>query len=274
MHIAVIIPAAGSSRRYNESAHEAGMDAGVEKQKIDEDLGGRPMLQRTVELFNKHPDVAAVIVAGPADPHAFAAFKDRHADKLALLGATICQGGKDHRYETVANALKLVPESCTHVAVHDAARPCASPELIERVFEAAQAGHNAVVPAIDVPDTLKRVSADTVAAKKPDPLAAILGEDSSAKSKARLVEQTIDRTRIVAVQTPQLFERTLLLKAYAQKDLSSTDDAQLIEKLGEKVVTVQGDSTNIKVTRAQDLTLARAILNVKPPAQREAHKRF
>ena len=275
MNIAVIIPAAGSSRRYNESARaELGMDADVTKQKIDEDLGGRPMLQRTVELFNKHPDVSVVIVAGPADAGAFSSFKDRHADKLGLLGAKLCQGGANHRYETVANALKLVPESCTHVAVHDAARPCASPELIERVFEAAAAGHAAVVPGIDAPDTLKRVSAETIAAKKADPLAAILGEDSSTKAKARAVVETIDRTRIVCIQTPQLFERTLLLKAYAQKDLSSTDDAQLVERLGERVIVVEGDSTNIKVTRSADIRLARAILGVRPPAQREAHKRF
>jgi 2-C-methyl-D-erythritol 4-phosphate cytidylyltransferase len=272
MNIAVIIPAAGASRRYLESAKSEGIDA--PRQKIDEDLGGRPLLQRTVELFNKHPDVAVVIVAGPADPAAYESFKERHGDKLGLLGAKLCQGGVNHRYETVASALKLVPENCTHVAVHDAARPCTSPELIERVFQAAEAGHAAVIPAVDASDTLKRVSAETVAAKKADPLAAILGDDSSSKSQARTVEQTIDRTRIVYVQTPQLFTRDLLTRAYAQKDLTSTDDAQLIERLGEKVIVVEGESTNIKVTRSSDLRLARAILGIRPQTQREAHKRF
>jgi 2-C-methyl-D-erythritol 4-phosphate cytidylyltransferase len=272
MQIAVIIPAAGASRRYIESAAKAGNLAA--RPKIDEDLGGRPLLQRTVELFNKHPDVSAVVVAGPADAEGYSAFKLKHADKLAILGVVLCQGGRDHRYETVANALKLVPESCTHVAVHDAARPCASVELIDRVFDAARAGHNAVIPAIDVPDTLKRVSEKTVSAGKPDPLAAIFGEDAKAKPGARLVEQTIDRTRIIAVQTPQVFEVGLLRRAYAQKDLSSTDDSQLVERLGEAVVVVEGEPTNIKVTRAMDLKLCRAILGFRNPDEKPAHLRF
>lgn len=284
MNIAVIIPAAGASTRYVESA-QAELGAGGGRSKLDEDLGGRPVLQRTVELFNKHPDVTAIIVAGPHDPEAFAEFKTRHGDKLGLLGVKLCPGGKTHRYETVAAALRLVPESCTHVAVHDAARPCASMELIERVFAAAHpdgGGHAAVIPGIDVADTLKRVSGEEVAAKS-DPLAAILGEGAQKKSIGRRVEQTVDRTRLVAVQTPQVFERQLLMRAYAQKDLTSTDDAQLVERLFESggksggvggVLVVPGEAGNIKITRYADLRLARAILNVKPPTEREAHKRF
>jgi 2-C-methyl-D-erythritol 4-phosphate cytidylyltransferase len=231
-----------------------------------------------VELFTKHADVAAIIVAGPHDAEAFAAFKARHGDKLGLLGVTLCQGGKTHRYETVAAALKLVPADCTHVAVHDAARPCASMELIERVFAAADpegGGHPAVIPGIDVSDTLKRVSGEEVAAKA-DPLAAILGESAQKKSIGRRVEATIDRTRVVAVQTPQVFERGLLMRAYAQEDLTSTDDAQLVERLGEPggVLVVPGEAGNIKITRYADVRLARAILNVKAPVEREAHKKF
>jgi 2-C-methyl-D-erythritol 4-phosphate cytidylyltransferase len=244
------------------------------RQKIDEDLGGRPMLHRTVELFTKHPDVSTIIVAGPADAGAYSEFKLRHADKLGILGVKLCQGGAEHRYQTVANALKLVPESCTHVAIHDAARPCAGERLIQRVFDAAREGHRAVIPAIDVPDTLKRVDPAPVTSGKADPLAALLGDEGGAKPIGRHVAQTIDRANTVAVHTPQVFERTLLLKAYAQKDLSSTDDAQLIERLGEKVLVVASESTNIKVTRAEDLALARAILGVKPAGEKAAHMRF
>lgn len=272
MQIALIIPAAGASRRYIESARSQGVE--VARQKIDEDLGGRPLLHRTVELFNKLPEIATIIVAGPADDEAYGQFAFRHADKLAVLGVKLCRGGRDHRYQTVSNALKLVPEGCTHVAVHDAARPCASPQLIERVIDAARAGHAAVIPAIDVPDTLKRVGEKTVPASKPDPVAAILGGDPADGPRARLVEQTIDRTRLVAVQTPQLFERALLIRAYGQADLSSTDDAQLVERLGEQIAVVEGESTNIKVTRAQDLKLARAILGFRAPDDKPAHMRF
>ncbi len=274
MNIAVIIPAAGASRRYIESSKAGGVDIDLGgRQKIDEDLGGRPLLHRTVELFNKLPEVMLVIVAGPADPAAYDAFKSRHFDKLSILGVKLCQGGQHHRYETVANALKLVPAEATHIAVHDAARPCTPPDLIDRIFDAARAGHAAVIPAIDVPDTLKRVGAQELVSKEPDPLAAILGA-AAPKPSARQVEQTIDRTRLVAVQTPQLFERALLFKAYAQNDLSSTDDAQLVERLGQPVIVVDGDPRNIKVTRARDIQLARSILGYRDPAEKPAHLRF
>lgn len=272
MNIAVIFPAAGASRRYLESIDSSG--ARPVRAKIDEDMGGRPLLHRTVELFNKHPDVGTLIVAGPADAGAYAEFKERHADKLGILGVKLCQGGRDHRYETVAHALKLVPAEATHVAVHDAARPCASAALIERVFDAARAGHKAVVPGVDVPDTLKRVSTETVKAGKPDPLAAILGSEASSKGEGRRVEATVDRTNLVAIQTPQVFERELLVRAYAQGDLSSTDDAQLIERMGEAVLVVAGEAGNIKVTRAGDLALARSILGYRGPSEKPAHLRF
>lgn len=272
MQIAVIIPAAGSSTRYMQSTDATG--SRPVRQKIDEDLGGRPLLHRTVELFTKHPDVSCIIVAGPADAGAYAEFKQRHADKLGILGVRLCQGGAEHRYQTVANALKLVPEGCTHVAVHDAARPCASERLIERVFDAAREGHSAVIPGRDVPDTIKRVEPKGVTSGKADALAAILGDGASSVPVGRHVTETLERAHVVAVQTPQVFERALLMRAYAQKDLSSTDDAQLIERLGEKVLVVEGETTNIKVTRAEDLALARLILGVRPTAERAANMRF
>lgn len=272
MHICVIIPAAGSSSRFAEAAVAGGLDPGAIRSKLDEDLGGRPVLQRTVELFAQHPDVKTIIVAGPHDETAFADFKLRYGDKLGLLGVKLCRGGKTHRYETVAAALKLVPESATHVAIHDAARPCASAELIERLFEAAQT-RDAVIPAIPLNDTLKRITKEPVDAGPTDPLAAILGAPASAPG-LRAVEATVDRTGMCAVQTPQVFSREIIHRAYAQADLSSTDDAQLVERLGHRVLVVEGDARNIKITRPADLHLARLILNAKPPADRSAHKRF
>ena len=109
MHICVIIPAAGSSSRFAEAAVAGGLDPGAIRSKLDEDLGGRPVLQRTVELFAQHPDVKTIIVAGPHDEAAFTDFKLRYGDKLGLLGVKLCQGGRTHRFETVAAALKLVP---------------------------------------------------------------------------------------------------------------------------------------------------------------------
>jgi len=260
--IGVIIPAAGASARFGEG-----------RDKLDADLGGRPLLHRTVELFANREDVDAVVVAGPADPDRYEKFKVRHGDKLGLLGVRLCQGGPEHRYETVKNALEHIPEDCPHIAVHDAARPCASTELIDRVFAAAEK-HDAVIPAIECPDTLKRVSELGKADADVDPLDAILGDAGKANVQVRTVEETVSRDRLVLVQTPQVFKADLLRRAYAQDDLSSTDDAGLVERLGETVVVVEGEPRNIKITRPDDLKMATAILGLRPAKERAPHKRF
>lgn len=267
MHIAVIICAAGRSRRF-----AGGLDLlDAERSKLDEDLGGRPVLQRAVELFTHEPRVRHIIVAGPHDDERFGAFMLRHGDRLGLLGATPCRGGAEHRYETVAAALKHIPADATHIAVHDAARPVTSAALIECLFDAA-ARHAAVIPAVSVADTLKR----TGEARKDDagdPLAAILGA-SGAASTVRPVIETIDRRALVAVQTPQVFAADLLRRAYQQPDLASTDDAQLVERLGEEVVCVEGDPLNIKITTQADVRLARVIGNFPPPKERPSLHKF
>ncbi len=270
MNICVIIPAAGASRRFSEPGGEGIL---ASRNKLDEDLGGRPVLQRTVELFTKDHRVSSVIVAGPFDPAAFAEFKLRHGDRLSMLGASLVQGGKHHRSETVGTALAHVPEGATHVAVHDAARPAASPELIDRVFETASR-HDAVIPAVPVPDTVKRVGDEVDDDVGADPLAAILGPGAGSKSTLHEISETLDRAGLVLAQTPQVFARALLVRAYAQDDLTSTDDASLVERLGERVVTVEGDVRNIKITTPADVPLVRAILGFKGPAQRATHKKF
>lgn len=269
MKIAVIIPAAGSSDRYTRH--------GGVRSKLDEDLGGKSVLQRCVELFSKaeSPDwsIGQVIVAGPFGDEAFAEFKSRHGDRLGFLGVTLCRGGETHRAQSVAAALALVTDDHTHVAVHDAARPCAPIEMIERVFDAA-ARFPAVVPAVEVADTLKK-SRQTDDAGHHDPLAAILGPLAAPAAKQKVVvEATIDRAGLRAAQTPQVFERELFRRAYGQADLSATDDAAQVERLGCEVVLVDGDTRNIKITRPGDLALARSILNVKGPEDRPAHMRF
>lgn len=266
MKLAVIIPAAGASTRFS-----AGSDAEIKRSKLDEDLGGIPVLHRTVDLFVKRDDVHTVIVAGPYD--AYDAFMLRHADKLGLLGCKVCRGGKTHRWETVKAALEHVPEDCTHVAVHDAARPAAPVEMIDRVFAAAQK-YGAVIPGVDVPDTLKRVAAKDGDDGDIDPLDRILGDFGRSKTPPRVVTETVSRDGLVCVQTPQVFTLALIKKAYAQKDLSSTDDAGLVEKLGEAVHVVDGDPRNIKITRPVDLHTVRLIMNLKGPAERPVHKRF
>lgn len=261
MRVSVIIPAAGSSRRY-------GTD------KLGQDLGGRAVLLRTVELFTRRDEVKSIIVAGPPDE--LDDFRMRYGAQLGFHGVQIVAGGKTERWETVRNALAVVPSDATHVAVHDAARPGASDELLGRVFEAAKV-HPAVIPGLPVADTLKRVSEQAIRAEEEDAIAdMILGESAeAATSMGRFVESAIDRARVVAVQTPQVFEISLLRRAYAQADLSgATDDAGLVERLGERVLVVDGEFRNLKLTVPEDLAVMRALLGMKAAEGRAAHKRF
>lgn len=275
VRICVIIPAAGSSSRFREG----GLGDDPARSKLDEDLGGRPLVQRTVELFTKSPAIAdrveSIIVAGPHDEEAFADFRLRHGDRLSLLGASLCRGGRTHRWETIASALGHVPESATHVAIHDAARPCTPEALIEKIFRLCETCP-AIVPGLAVSDTIKRVGEARDIEIDDDPVAAILGV--SARERGRPVESTLDRRGLYAVQTPQVFEIALLRRAYeaarALDPASITDDAMLVECLGEPVTLIEGDARNVKVTRPADITVARALLGLRPPSERETHKRF
>ena len=132
----------------------------------------------------------------------------------------------------------------------------------------------AVVPALPVADTIKRTEESDVTAADLDPLDAALGLGTSDVAPARVVTETIERDGLVAVQTPQVFSADLMRRAYEQDDLASTDDAALVERLGESVVVVEGDPHNIKLTLPKDIVIARAILGFKPPRERDTHKKF
>lgn len=260
MKTAVILPAAGAGRRFAES--------GPQRSKLELELNGRPVLLRSVMLFARRPQVAQIIVAAPPDD--LDAFRLRWGDQLAFHGVQIVAGGRAERWETVANAMKAVSADCTHIAVHDAARPLAGDALITRVFDAA-AEHDAVIPAVDVSATLKRVT-DVAAPVPADRFDAILGSMPPA-AKLRQVVETLDRRNVVAVQTPQVFAADLLRRAYAaieRGDVATdaiTDDAGLVEALGEPVMVVEGEETNLKITRPADAELAEAIVSKTETAQ-------
>ena len=261
LRICAIIPAAGQSRRFGFG------------DKLSQDLGGRALLLRTVELFTRREEVVSIVVAAPPDE--FDAFVERHGASLSFHGVRIVPGGRIDRWESVRAALAEVPDEVTHIAVHDAARPATTNETIDRVFEAARL-HPAVIPGISVTSTLKRVSAGSVSAAEDDAIAdAILGDAGGAATQGRLVEETIPRENLVLVQTPQVFEAGLLRRAYAEVDLAGlTDDSMAVERLGVAVVVVEGDPRNIKVTTPDDLVLVRQLIGAKPPAERPVHKRF
>ena len=263
MNVGVIIAAAGRGERFGPTS------------KLDQDVGGRALLMRTVELFTKRQEVRTIVVAAP--PDTFEDFKAKYGATLGFHGATVVAGGREHRWETVRLALDAIPQECTHVAVHDAARPAAGAELLNRLFEAART-LPAVVPAVRITATIKRIG-DTsvnVAANPDDALAdSILGDAGRPSIEACPVLETLDREGLAEIQTPQIFQADLLRRAYAQENLTgATDDAALVERLGETVHAVEGDVTNVKVTTSDDIRLVRAILGVRPPAERPAHKRF
>lgn len=247
MNVAVILPAAGASTRFGKGS------------KIEADLGGRPVFLRSVELFTGRKDVAQIILA--VNPDTIDAFNFRWADRLGFHGVKVVPGGKTERWETVQRALEAVGSDATHVAIHDAARPLTTKALIDRVFLAAES-FDAVIPGMSCSATLKRVGPADDAPL--DPLDAILGE--SARPPAQRVVATVDRRDVVEVQTPQVFKLDLLRRAYEKIDASVTDDAALVEALGEPVYVVEGEATNLKITRPGDMELAGALVQQRDAA--------
>ncbi|MFN9076235.1 MAG: 2-C-methyl-D-erythritol 4-phosphate cytidylyltransferase [bacterium] len=247
MRVGVIIAAAGKSTRFGAG------------DKLSQDLGGRPVLLRTVEAFTKRDEVTAIVVAAPPDD--IENFRARFGPALGFNGAKIVEGGRTERWESIERAIRALPDDITHIAVHDGARPCISNELLSRVFAAAEVAP-AVIPGIPVRDTLKRVADEQVTAAADDAIAdLILGDLGKSSTSGRRVLETVPRDGLCQIQTPQVFDAALLRRAYATVDLAgTTDDASVVERLGETVLVVEGDARNIKITAEEDLQLVRALM--------------
>ena len=178
-----------------------------------------------------------IVVAAPAD-------EASRVSRLLqpVVGETelhVVEGGQT-RQQSVALALRVLPDDVDVVLVHDAARPLVPDEVIDAVTNAVRSGADAVVPAVPVADTVKRV--DT----------------------AGRVEETVDRTQLRAAQTPQGFARIVLEAAHRHAEETglddSTDDAGLVEHFGRPVMVIPGSEDGFKVTRPIDLVLAEAVL--------------
>lgn len=194
-------------------------------------LGSVPILTATVSHFVRHPRVRAVVVAAPPG------HLERARRVLARLPGrvrpTVVPGGPT-RQASVAAALAALPADVSLVVVHDAVRPFITRSLVDRVVAAARTT-GAAVCAWPVAETIKRV-------------------------RGGLVEATLDRSELWAVQTPQVFRAALLREAHdkARRDgVTGTDDAMLVERLGQPVRVVPGSPDNIKITTAADLARAR-----------------
>jgi len=226
--VAVILPAAGKSTRF-----------GGKEKKPYISLDGRPIWQRSAELFWSRDDVSKVyLIIAPEDREMF---RTRFGHLIAFANIQLIDGGEE-RFDTVANGLAAIPESVDLIAVHDAVRPLAPVSLIDAVFAAA-ARHGAAIPAIPVADTLKRVDHTT-----------------------NRITQTISRAGLWQAQTPQVFRRDWLIEAYAKRSSVTepiTDDGQLIEAIGHNVYVTPGSQSNFKITTRDDLEMAEAIIKAR-----------
>ena len=183
-------------------------------------LAGKRVLDWAVEAVAKHCERCVVVVP---------------AAKVALIADSlpaevIVVAGGETRAASVRAGLAAVDHTVTHVLVHDAARPLAGTALVQRVMDALTAGADGAVPVVPVTDTLRTVDGEPV-----------------------------DRSRFVAVQTPQGFVLQVLRDAHCAR-AEATDDATLVTRNGGVVVHVEGEAKNLKITTSQDMKVAEALL--------------
>ncbi|MFJ9441822.1 2-C-methyl-D-erythritol 4-phosphate cytidylyltransferase [Kitasatospora sp. NPDC101235] len=234
---AAVVPAAGRGERLGPGAPKALRE-----------LGGVPLLVHAVRALARSRAVGLVVVAAPADGVAeVVALLDSHG--LDGKDIRVVAGGAT-RQESVRLGLAAIPEEVEVVLVHDAARPLVPVEVVDTVAAAVRAGAQAVVPAVPLADTVKRVEPNPGG---PEP-----------------VLDTPERATLRAVQTPQGFDRATLVEVHAKALTEEgagtadappvTDDAGLVERYGGRVVVVPGHEEAFKVTRPLDLVLAEAVL--------------
>jgi 2-C-methyl-D-erythritol 4-phosphate cytidylyltransferase len=233
MKVIVIIPAAGLGTRMAP----AGKKTAISKQFFE--INGTPILVHTLRVFARNRQVNKIIVAlRKPEMQQFRARleQERIAEKVELV-----EGG-EHRQDSVANALaslKAAPDDI--VLVHDAVRPFVDDEIIGNIVREAEK-HGAVIAGLPATDTIKQV--DRVA-------------------EGAIITSTIPRERVVQAQTPQGFRYELIQRAFdsATADgFTGTDEASLVERLGESVWVVMGSARNIKITTPADMELAEYFL--------------
>jgi len=228
--VTAILVAAGSGER---------LGAGEPKALVR--VGGTTLLEFALRSVFDCERIGEVIVAAPPGKVTEVSRlcqqeSDRYAERNqdCSPGALTILAGGATRSESVAVALKAVSDRAHHLLVHDVARPFVTVEVIDRVLDALDAGAAAVIPVRPVTDTIKRVEGDVVVA-------------------------TVDREELRAVQTPQGFQRDVLISAHASGE-SATDDASLVEMLGIAVTIVDGADEAFKITYPWDLAVAQAFV--------------
>ncbi len=220
-----LIAAAGSGERL-----------GIDRPKAFAALGGRPLLAESLDRLDRCELIDAIVVAVPPGWEEPAILL---AEELAASKVVACVTGGATRAESVALAFAEVPGDALVVLVHDAARPLVDEAVIERLLVPLGEGYDGAVPAVSVADTLKQVAGGVIVG-------------------------TVDRSDLVAAQTPQAFLVEAFRRAVAGELGEATDCASLVERSGGRVAVVEGDPRLLKVTTAADLAVVASWLD--PPA--------
>jgi 2-C-methyl-D-erythritol 4-phosphate cytidylyltransferase len=221
MRAEVIVVAAGAGKR---------LKTGFVKALVP--LKGRPLLAYCLKIFNAHPDIDGIVIVGVKD-----SLKDfdRIAKRFKKVRAVVAGGLK--RSDSVKCGLKALSPDTDVVLVHDAARPFVDGSMIDRLIAALKKNKAAIV-GVPVKFTVKRVD-----------------------RKSLDIQATLARDLLWEAQTPQGFQRQVLVKAHTQKAKEeATDDAVLVERMGDRVKMVMGNYRNIKVTTPEDMVLAEQLL--------------
>lgn len=212
-------------------------------------LAGKPVLARTLAVFDGMPEIGHIAVV--LHPDLLETVRGMLPEWGISTPVQLTEGG-DTRQASVYRGLQALPEDTQLVAIHDGARPLVTPDIITRTLEAAKE-NGAAATGIRVKDTLKIVAEGTI-------------------------EGTVDRTRMWQVQTPQTFRYDRILNAHREADAQGrtcTDDASLIERTGGRVRMVEGSALNIKITTPEDMFIAERLLGtaqIKTGIGYDAHR--
>jgi 2-C-methyl-D-erythritol 4-phosphate cytidylyltransferase len=227
MKVSAIIPSAGLGTRMG----------GIKKPYIE--IAGKPILTYTLKIFQQCQYVDKILVVTAKGD------EERCSNEIinyyAIDKVTDIIAGGNTRQESVFNALQNLSSNTDIVVIHDAVRPFLTEAMIVESIKQAEK-HGSAIVAIPVKDTIKEANKDSI------------------------VQKTLDRSNLWAIQTPQTFRYDIIIKAHlkAKEDgIQATDDAFLVEQMGLKVKIIMGGYENIKITTPEDLIIAEAILKLK-----------
>ena len=234
---AVIILTAGKSSRCDAEKASGRRLVGIEKKKPFYPLLGRGVWLYSLAVFARRSDVVQIILVVASSDRA--EVEARYAREIASANVVVVEGGAE-RFLSVENALKRVDADVDYVAIHDGARPCLTDDAVDRAFQSAREYDSAVL-AVPIVGSIKR------------------GELTE---NGAVVTESVPRDGLWEAQTPQVFKRELIFKAYRDRspDFSPTDDCGLVEALGVRPRLVLGDRFNLKITSETDFAFAENVL--------------